>query len=78
MNSKVNEAAFLTDAILDLTMSTTPPIATVAVLFALAEIIAETVKSEYLDEAIGTAQTQIAELVEKKWKEIEAERKMWN
>jgi hypothetical protein len=59
-------------------MDTNPTIATVAVVFALAQIIAETVKSEHLDEAVEMAQAQIAVLVEKNWKEIEAERKMWN
>ena len=78
MNQKVNEVSLLKEAILDLAMDTNPTIATVAVIFALAQIIAETVKSECLDDAVWMAQEQIAELVEKNWKQIEADRKMWN
>lgn len=78
MNQRLDEITNLQDAILDLIGETYPPTAITVMVLTLAQLIAEMVSSESLKEAVSTAQWQIAELVEKNFREIEADRKMWN
>jgi predicted transcriptional regulator len=78
MSQRSNEVINLQDAILDLIDETHPPVAITALMMTVAYLIAEMVSRESIRDAVSTAQGQIAELVEKYFKEIEADRKMWN
>jgi len=78
MNQRTDEVINLQDAILDLIDETYPPTAITALVMTVAYLIAEMVSRESIKEAVSTAQWQIAELVEKNFREIEADRKMWN
>jgi len=78
MNQRTDEVINLQDAILDLIDETHPSVAITALVMTVAYLIAEMVSRETLKEGIATAQWQIAELVEKNFREIEADRKMWN
>ena len=78
MSQRTDEVINLQDAILDLIDETHRPVAITALVMITAYLIAEMVSREHLKEAISTAQWQIAELVEKNFREIEADRKMWN
>jgi hypothetical protein len=78
MNQRTDEVINLQDAILDLIDETHPPTAITALVMTVAYLIAEMVSRESIKEAVSTAQWQIAELVEKNFREIEADRKMWN
>ena len=78
MSQQTDEVINLQDAILDLIDETHPPAAVTALVMTLAYLIAEMVSRETLKEGIATAQWQIAELVEQHFREIEADKKMWN
>jgi len=78
MNQRTDEVINLQDAILDLIDETHPSVAITALVMTVAYLIAEMVSRETLKEGIATAQWQIAELVEKNFREIEVDRKMWN
>jgi len=78
MSQRTDEVINLQDAILDLIDETHPSVAITALVMTVAYLIAEMVSRETLKEGIATAQWQIAELVEKNFREIEADRKMWN
>ena len=78
MSQQIDEVINLQNAILDLIDETHPPAAVTALVMTLAYLIAEMVSRETLKEGIATAQWQIAELVEQHFREIEADKKMWN
>lgn len=78
MSQQTDEIINLQDAILDLIDETHPPVAITALVMTVAYLIAEMVSRETIKEAVSTAQWQIAELVEKNFREIEVDRKMWN
>ena len=78
MSQRTDEVINLQDAILDLIDETHPSVAITALVMTVAYLIAEIVSRESIKEAVSTAQWQIAELVEKNFREIEADRKMWN
>lgn len=78
MSQRTDEVIDLQDAILDLIDETHPSVAITALVMTVAYLIAEIVSRESIKEAVSTAQWQIAELVEKNFREIEADRKMWN
>lgn len=78
MNHKLDEIMNLQDAIFDLIEEVEPSIVITALILSASQVIAEIVSKDNMKEAVSTAQSQIAEMVEKSFKEIEADRKMWN
>jgi len=78
MNHKLDEIMNLQDAIFDLIEEVEPSIVITALILSASQVIAQIVSKDNMKEAVSTAQSQIAEMVEKSFKEIEADRKMWN